>query len=170
MRKYLLLLSGALLFCTSVARADTFSYSFSGVFDDQFTYVSSVLFTSDAQFVADTCTIAGVSRTCTVSLVLSNQALGIDYPIGGQTAGIAHDSLGPNFFTLGTHTVREDTITIADIPGAVSPEPSSLFLLGTAIAGVFGASRRRRTVCESATRTAPQGLTIRVRGRARPQP
>ncbi|WP_213804815.1 PEP-CTERM sorting domain-containing protein [Granulicella sp. dw_53] len=129
----------AVLFSSAIARADSFSYDFSNtLFNDAFTYVSPVLFTADAQFQADTCSIGGVSRTCTISLVLSNEALAIV----SLTGTASFNSLGPDFFTLGTHSIRENTLTISQI-SAVAPEPSSMVLLGTGALALLTRSRRR---------------------------
>jgi hypothetical protein len=55
-------------------------------------------------------------------------------------------SFPANFFTVGTHTSNEGTLTITDVPSvAETPEPSSLAFLGTGVLRVAGMIRRRLT-------------------------
>ncbi len=126
-------------------------------FNFAFTYLSPDLITTATTFTPDTyeLTSNGVLITPASFTVTINPNA---YPDGGSINVLASpyfssytSTLPPSFFTVGEHSIFfipvPYTLDITDIPATtattVTPEPSTLALLGTGVFGVFGTLRRR---------------------------
>ncbi len=141
-----LLVAVATLSSFAVARADSYSYDFSDTADNwQFTYTSQTLITESAYQTPDTCTIVGEPRSCDFKFYFANgpypNSIEVEYFYIGFIPQHFYD-VGPDFFTVGTHTTGTTTLSISRVPSP-TPEPSGLALLGTGVAGLIGLARRR---------------------------
>ncbi len=139
-----LLAFAAALSTGAVARADTFHYDYT--YQNQtstfgFTYDSPNLITTDETVTPSTCqlytTCASVSIDPTESEIIFNNSFG---------GTLTLNNLPANFFTLGQHVYTStgtNTISITDVPAAVTPEPSALLLVSTGLLSVAVSLRRR---------------------------
>ncbi len=133
-----------MLATATVARADTYVYDYT--YQNQtstfgFTYDSKHLIATDETVTPLTCQLytqcSTVSIDPTESEIVFNNASGGTLTINGLPSG---------FFTVGQHTsvsYGTSTISISDIPAAVTPEPSGLALISTGLLTMAGIVRRR---------------------------
>ncbi len=127
-----------------VARADTYHYDYT--YQNQtstfgFTYDSQHLITTEETVTPLTCQLY---TTCsTISIDPTGSEIVFNNSSGGA---LTINNLPSGFFTVGQHTdvsYGTSTISISDVPSAVTPEPSGLAMVSTGLLTVAGIVRRR---------------------------
>ena len=128
----------------AAARADTYFYDYT--YQNQtstfgFTYQSPQLITTDETVKPLTCEL--YAPCSTVSIDPTESQIVFNNSSGGT---LTINDLPPGFFTVGQHTSSSfgtSTISISDLPSAVTPEPSGFALAGTGLVALAGIARRR---------------------------
>ena len=150
-----LCLSATLTACPHL-HADTFRYAFSLNQPDSptfFTAESPTLITGYGVLATTTCSdfLPGFPHPTPSCDSISLDHLGANAVFGWQVSfyldGAPVGSLcctPSNFFDLGSHESPAFITSVIDERTAVTPEPSSIALLGTGLIGLYGTALRRR--------------------------
>ncbi len=137
-------LAVAVMLTATAARADTYHYHYT--FQNQtstfgFTYDSPQLITTDETVTPLTCEL--YAPCSTVSIDPTESQIVFNNTSGGN---LTINSLPADFFMVGQHTSSSygtSTISISDLPSAVTPEPSGFALVTTGLLAMAGIVRRR---------------------------
>ena len=127
-----------------VARADTYHYDYT--YQNQtstfgFTYDSQHLITTDETVTPLTCQL--YAPCSTISIDPTESEIVFNNTSGGT---LTINNLPAGFFMVGQHTdvsYGTSTLSISDLPSAVTPEPSGLALVSTGLLAVASIVRRR---------------------------